>query len=152
MITLVILLKRNLGKDAVYNFINSMIRESKHCSGVMKKHFSKKLMMSIKDNEDFKNSTKCWICDNDYVDSDVKVRDHCHITGKYRGSIHRDCCINLKLIHKISVVLHNLKNFGSHLITQELGKFNLKINVIPNSLEKYMSFTINNKLSFTYSF
>ena len=31
---------------------------------------------------------------------------------------------------------------------QELGKFNLKINVIPNRLEKYMSFSINNKLSF----
>ena len=35
---------------------------------------------------------------------------------------------------------------------QELGKFNLKINVIPNGLEKYMSFSINNKLSFTDSF
>ena len=31
---------------------------------------------------------------------------------------------------------------------QELGKFSFKINVIPNGLEKYMSFTINNKLSF----
>ena len=31
---------------------------------------------------------------------------------------------------------------------RELGKFNVKVNVIPNRLEKYMSFTINNKLSF----
>ena len=31
---------------------------------------------------------------------------------------------------------------------QELGKFNLKINAIPNRLEKYMGFNINNKLSF----
>ena len=31
---------------------------------------------------------------------------------------------------------------------QELGKFNLKLNVIPNELEKCMSFSINNKLSF----
>ena len=29
------------GKDAVYNFINSMIEESKYCSEVMKKHFNK---------------------------------------------------------------------------------------------------------------
>ena len=35
---------------------------------------------------------------------------------------------------------------------QELGKFNLKINVIPNGLEKYMSFSINNTLSFIDSF
>ena len=35
---------------------------------------------------------------------------------------------------------------------QEIGRFNLKINVIPNELEKYMSFTINNKVSFIDSF
>ena len=42
------------------------------------------------DNENFKKSTKCCICNNDYVDGDVKVRDHCHITGKYRASAYRD--------------------------------------------------------------
>ena len=52
--------------------------------------------MAREDNEDFENSTKCWICDNDYIDGDVKVRDHCHITGKYRSFAHRDSNINLK--------------------------------------------------------
>ena len=77
---------------------------------------------------------------------DVKVRDHCHITGKYRDSEHRDCNINLKLNHKTPVVFHNIKHYVSQFIMQELGKFNLKRNVIPNKLEKYMSFTIHNKL------
>ena len=36
--------------------------------------------------EDFENSTKYWICDNNYVDADVKVRNHCYIDGKCRGS------------------------------------------------------------------
>ena len=93
--------------------------------------------MIKKDNEDFKNSTKCWICNNDYGDNDVKVQDHCYITGKYRSSARRDCNINVKLNHKISVVFHNLKSYDSHLIMQELGKFNLKINFTPNGLEKY---------------
>ena len=35
---------------------------------------------------------------------------------------------------------------------QELGKFNLKINVIANGLENYTSFTINNKLNVIDSF
>ena len=35
---------------------------------------------------------------------------------------------------------------------QELVRFNLKKNVIPNGLEKYMSFSINNKLNFIDSF
>ena len=34
------------------------------------------------------------ICDNDYVNNvKVKVRDHCCIIGKCRGSAHRDCNI-----------------------------------------------------------
>ena len=48
----------------------------------MKKIFNKELVMTKEDNENFKNSSKCWICDNDCVDNDVKVRDHCHIIRK----------------------------------------------------------------------
>ena len=46
----------------------------------MKKKINKELVVTKKDNEDFKNVTKCWICDNVYVEGDVKVRDNCHIT------------------------------------------------------------------------
>ena len=67
-----------------------MIEESKYCSDVMKKHFNKELVMTKEDNENFKDSTKCWICDEDYVNKDVKVRNHCHTTGKYRRFAHRD--------------------------------------------------------------
>ena len=108
--------KTYLGEDAVYNFINSLIKESKYCSGVIKKHFNKELVMTKEDNENFKNSAKCWICDNGYIDNDVKVRDHCHITGQYRASAHRDCNINLRLNQKIPVVFRNLKNYDSYLI------------------------------------
>ena len=94
-------------------------------------------------NEDFKNSTKFRISDNNYIDNDVKVRNHCHTVAEYRGSVHKDCNINFKLNHKIPVVFHALKSYDSHLIMQELGKFNPKINIIPNGLKIYMSFTIN---------
>ena len=49
--------------------------------------------MTKKDIVDFQNSNECQIYDNAYVDGDVKVRNHCHITGKYRGLEHRDCNI-----------------------------------------------------------
>ena len=89
-----------------------------------------------------------WICDNIYVEGDVQVRDHCHTTGKYRASEHRNCNIKVKLNHKIPVVFYNLKKYDSRLIMQELSKFTFKINVIQDGLEKYMSFNINNKLAF----
>ena len=51
--------------------------------------------MTKQDCEDFENSTKCWICINVYADrdGDVKLRDHFHITGKFRGTVHKDCNI-----------------------------------------------------------
>ena len=88
------------------------------------------------ENEYFENSSKCGICDNSYFGGDIKVRDHCHISGKYRGYVHRDWNINFKLNHKDSVVFHNLKYYDSHLTMHELGKFIITINVIPNELGK----------------
>ena len=67
-----------------------MIEVSKYCCDMMKKQFNKELVMTKEDAVDLEKSTKCWICNNTYVDGDVKVRDHCHITRKHRGSTHRD--------------------------------------------------------------
>ena len=105
-------------------------------------------MMIKEDDEGFENCTKCWVCDNAYVESDAKVRDHCHITGICRVSAHRDCNIKVKLNHKIPIVFHNLKTYESHHIMQEQDIFDFKINVIRNGLEKYISFNINNTLIF----
>ena len=104
--------------------------------------------MTEEGDEYFGNSPKCWICDNIYADGDVKTKIHCHIFGKYRSSAYRDCNINVKLNHKIPIVFQNLKNYDSHLLIYELGKFYFKINIISNRLEKYMRFKINNKLIF----
>ena len=50
-----------------------IIELSKHCSDLIKIYFNKEHVFTEKDNEDFENSTKCWICDNDNIDTDVKV-------------------------------------------------------------------------------
>ena len=55
-----------------------MIGERIYCSDVLKKLFNKELVMTKNDNEDFENSTKCWIHDNDCIDNNVKVKDHYH--------------------------------------------------------------------------
>ena len=49
---------------------------------------------------------------------------------------------------KVPVIFHNLKVYDSHLIFKEFSKFNVKISVIPNGLEKYMAFTINRNIVF----
>ena len=109
-------IKTNSGKNSVYNFINNMTGESKYCTDLMKKCFKKELVMNKEGNEEFKNSIKCWICDNDYDDNDIKVRNHSHITRKFRSSVHRDCNISFKLNQKIFVAFHNLKTMISILL------------------------------------
>ena len=82
---------------------------------MVKKHFSKNLIMSAEE-ERFQLSNNCWICDKLFEVGDEKVRDHCHITGKYRGAVHCSYNINLKLTKKIPVIFHNLRGYDSHLI------------------------------------
>ena len=49
---------------------------------------------------------------------------------------------------KIPVIFDNLGGYGSHLIMKEISKFDVRVSVIPNGLDKYMAFTINTNLIF----
>ena len=109
----------------------------------MKKHFNKNLIMNEEEEYLFQQSNNCWICKKLIDNDDEKVRDHCHITSKFRGAAHWDCNINFQLTKKIPVIFHNLKGYDSHLIFSELNKFNMKINVIPYGLGKYMTFFLS---------
>ena len=104
--------------------------------------------MSAEEEERFQLSNSCWICDKLFDVGDYKVRDHCRMAEKYRGAAHGSCTVNLKLTKKIPVIFHNLRSYESHLIIKEISKFDVKVNVIPNELEKYMAFKINRNLVF----
>ena len=40
--------------------------------------------------------------------------------------INIDCNIQVKLNHELPILFHNVKNYGSYLIMQDLGKFDFK--------------------------
>ena len=92
----------------------------------MRKHFNKNLIMTAEENEKFEMANICWICGGLIENCDNKVRDHCHISGKYRGAAHYSCNINLKIAKKIPVIFHSLKGYDSHLIFKELSSLMLK--------------------------
>jgi hypothetical protein len=64
------------------------------------------------------------------------------ISGKYRGGSHNTYNLNYRYSKTIPVVFHNLRGYDSHLTMQQLGKFGNKITCIPNSMEKYISFSL----------
>ena len=136
------------GENTVYKFIEAILKEHNSCKKFMKVHFNQNLIMSEESEKKFQSSNKCWICNKLFTDEDKKVRDHKHVTGKYRGSADSDCDINLKLTKTVPVIFHNLRGYGCHLIMPKICKFHVKVDVIPNGLEKYMAFIINKNLVF----
>ena len=162
-------LKIYRGEKAVYTFLEYMLDEVKYCKKIVKQQFNKPLRMTKEDEDKFKIADECHICNNKYTDEDIRVRDHCHITGKYRGSAHQECNLKLRVNPeevKIPVIFHNLRGYDSHFIMQEIGaivkdyeytnnkgqKCQMNINAIPNNMEKYMPFMLGNHLTFIDSF
>ena len=157
------------GENAVYKFMEKMLEEVKYCKAVVKKRFNKPLVMTEDDEMCFKLMDKCHIYGEKYTDKDVRVRDHCHITGKFRGSAHQECNLKLRIKPenlKIPVVFHNLRSYDGSFIMQQIGeiakkhaytnkkgeKQDLNINAVPNNMEKYMAFMLGNNLTFIDSF
>ena len=66
----------------------------------MKKHFNRNLIISEEGEEQFQSSSICWICEKLIDDGNEKVRDHCHVAGKFRGAAHWSCNINIQLTKK----------------------------------------------------
>ena len=157
------------GEKAVYKFMENILEEVKYCKKVMKKYFNKPLRMTEENEQEFKKATTCHICDKKYTEKDIRVRDHCHITGEFRGSAHQECNLKLRINPKeikIPVIFHNLRGYDSHFIMQEIGAIvkkhayknnkgeekQMNINAIPNNMEKYMAFMLGNHLTFIDSF
>ena len=72
------------GKDCVNKFITMMLEEYEYCSNVVKEYFHKNLIMSAEEEEIFQSSNKYWIFNKLFDLVDEKVKDHCHIYGKFR--------------------------------------------------------------------
>ena len=56
--------------------------------------------------KEYKRMSKCHICYKPFSQEDIKVRDHCHYTGCYRGPAHRSCNLKYRIPSNIPVVFH----------------------------------------------
>ena len=107
------------GENAIYKFMEKMLEEVEYWRTVIKKHFNKPLVITEVDKRLFKTMDRCHICGEKYTYKDVRVRDHCHLTGKFRASAHQECNLKLRIKPediKIPVIFHNLCGYDSHFI------------------------------------
>ncbi|KAL6421596.1 hypothetical protein ACFW04_014325 [Cataglyphis niger] len=73
--------------------------------------------------------TNCHVCEKPFESGDARVRDHCHLTGRYRGPAHFSCNLNYKETYVISIFFHNLSGCDAYFIIKDVA------NAFPGSVE-----------------
>ena len=132
-----------LGYDNVDWFVDEVIRLENKMAFYFK-NTKKDIIMTEEDEEDFKNDNICRFCEKN-IESD-KVRDHCHLTGKYRGPAHSKCNINVtqKQSNFMPFIFHNFSNYDCHMFFKKLvdkKKDKVGFDIIPKTNEEYISVT-----------
>src|ERR1043165_4887301 len=124
--------------DVPQIFIDTLIGNIKQIYNEFK--FPKRIIFSKTEKRCFDEAVNCHICGGKVGED--RVRDHCHLTGKFRGAAHNDCNLNYKVPKFFPVLFHNLSAYDSHLFVKKLrGENGEKFNCIPCNEEKYISFS-----------
>ena len=100
---------------------------------------TKPLRLTSSEQKSFEEANTCHICNCDLGED--KVRDHCHFTGQYRGAAHNKCNLMCKKPKVLPVIFHNLQGYDAHLFIKQLARLEGKLDCIPSTEEKYISFS-----------
>ena len=129
------------GPDAAKVFCEKIQEYVKDIYYLIKKK-NKKIEMTEDQIKKFNSAIQCYICKKEFSCNNYKVRDHCHLTGKYRGPAHNNCNLNLKeKVNFIPIFFHNLAGFDCHLFIRELSESDGNIECLAKNKEDYISFT-----------
>ena len=134
-------LKLYRGKDCIEKSCNYIMQEAHRLYHM----FPEKPMdpLTKKQWKRYKCSTICHICFKPFNYKELKVRDHCHYTGRYRGPAHSLCNLRYRIPSYIPVIFHNLSGYDAHLFIKELGKNSKDMEVIAKNKEDYISFSVD---------
>lgn len=133
-----------VGTDVVKHFKMTILNLAEKINKIVNNRIP--LIMDTESEDNFNKAEYCMLC-REKLNLD-KVRDHDHVNGKYRGAMHSNCNLLFTKQKKyIPVVFHNLAGYDLHLFIQEFSK-DMELEIIPKSMEKYISMTVKIKNSF----
>ncbi|XP_071444738.1 uncharacterized protein [Hetaerina americana] len=136
------------GPEAVQVFLQKLRETSLYVQGIYNNKTP--ITMTQEDISNFETARTCHICGKD-LDS-VPVRDHDHVSGKFRGAAHKSCNANFQAPNFLPVFIHNLSNYDAHLIVPYLGYDDQETKCIPNTEERYISVSKHVNANFSYRF
>ncbi|XP_046665974.1 uncharacterized protein LOC124357906 [Homalodisca vitripennis] len=115
------------------------------------------LPLTQEEKERVKSTTHCECCNSEFTETfNQPCKDHCHLSGRFRSVLCYACNLKRQNQKFLPVVIHGSSNYDSHFIIKNLGCDERKVEVIPNSKEKYISFVKHTesgiKLRFVDSF
>ena len=144
------------GEDCIDVFLQYLKNEFERIQDILT-YKNEPMIFTAEDESKYESMNVCRLCGLEFIDylKCLKVRDHCHLTGKFRFALCSSCNFTYAKQKKdICVFFHGLSNYDSHFIIQKLYQFQEKdIKIIPRSSEKYLSFSIGNiKFKDTYQF
>ena len=81
--------------------------------------------------------TNCYFCKRSLLQKNYRdaVKDHCHITGSYRGAAHNDCNLKMRIKSKtdqIPIVFHNLRGYDAHHLMQAMSNLQKEVKCVAN--------------------
>ena len=105
-----------------------------------------KRLTDKKDQLEAKSQENCKFCEKPLLQKNFRdaVKDHCHITGRYRGAAHNACNLKMRIKPKtdqIPVVFHNLRGYDAHHLMQAMSQLQKEVKCVANNMEKYITFS-----------
>lgn len=125
------------GLDCIEHFVSSIYKDARDIHTVLSQNVP--ILYNESNKRDFEKSIWCHICQNLMFGD--KVRDHCHLSGRYRGAAHSHCNLQYKTPKFVPIFFHNLAGYDCHLFIKKLGEAPGSIKIIPKTKENYISFT-----------
>jgi hypothetical protein len=133
------------------HFYNHLIKEKEQINEILQNNEPMK-PLTLQQQVSHDSATSCITCHKSYTPENHKVRHHCHITGEYIGPTCNNCNLQLKprhvssgsgcrthTEHFIPVVLHNLKNYDSHILLKEFKRIAAEPNTKQVATVTFMS-------------
>ena len=132
------------GKDCMKRFCKDL---KEHATKIINYEKKEMITLAVKESKSYHTQKVCYICKKGFSTDDdnqkYEVRDHCHYTGKYRGTAHNICNLRYKTPTEIPVIFHTDSTYDYYFIIKKLAEeFKGQFKCLGESTKKYITFSV----------